>query len=947
MQIHELPTSVLAVLLASIAIACGGTPSTVSQGTGGVAGVGGACGALAFDDNDPLQCSNSTEDSISSLAAGYDHLCIVTNTGGLRCAGSNTSGQLGYPRGDDVNISFPAHDVLTDVQAVATGTWNTCVLTKAGGVRCWGKNDAGQLGDGTTTDRPIIPTADTLTGVRSLAMGQSHTCALMTSGGVRCWGGATQLTPPAVDALVEAQSIAAGHAHTCALSTSGGVRCWGNNDYGQLGDGTHTAQLSPPGTDVITDVRSISVGDDHTCALTSAGGVRCWGNNDYGQLGDGTTSTRLTPPETDILVGVQHIVAGSKHTCALTTSGGVRCWGRVGPKTQTQLVPPGNDLMTGVRAIAASASHTCAAMTTGGVRCWGDNFLSGAAMRTRPMSRDILTGAQSIAVDGNYSCALMQTGGGRCWGDNQYGQLGDGMTTSRAIPPDNDVFTGAHTLALGGGQTCLVTTGGGLRCWGVTGVNTRTAEFSYTASPPADDELTGVAAIALGFDNRCALMTDSGVRCWGFNCGRGQLGDGTTLAHSSALDSGEVITGVQAIATSGEHVCALTATGGVRCWGNDAFGQLGDGTFAVSDAVGHFRLAPPDSDVLSGVQAIGVGNAHTCALTTAGGVRCWGDNSSGQLGDGTAQMRPQPPDRDVLTGVRSISVGDLHTCALTTTGGVRCWGSNISGQLGDGTTTDRVAPPDCDVLKDVAAIAAGSHHTCALLNTGGVRCWGAADHGQLGDGQRYDDGTPRRVKGSCKSELDQQDGIISPPGTAQSDCDRICSSFVCSEGGDCEYGCNTTMKGNFLGHGEACEQLGRDYMTCLSTLSCDQLSGPDNPCNWTTSGNLDACGVVMDQGAPASEASTRVTCEMFIGDSSKLTNPSEAVGETVCRNSASNCADGHTYSYDCTYMASGVTSCTCSTDDVVGNSFHFAGFACLGDIFINRACGHSVDWPPI
>lgn len=694
--------------------------------------------------------------NIVQVSGGSSHTCALTTTGGVKCWGWNESGQIGdgttrTERPTPVDVT----GLGSEVAAIAAGGYFSCALTTTGGVKCWGMNVHGELGDGTTTNRsaPVDVTGLT-SGVVAIAAGGYHACALTTVGGVKCWGWndtgqlgddteSTRNTPVDVVGLVNGvTAIAAGGYHTCALTSAGGVKCWGGNTSGTLGNGGTTNQRTP--VDVVglgSGIAAIATGSYQTCALTTSGGVKCWGANSSGTLGDGTTTSRLTPVDVVGLgSGVAAIDTGAMHTCALTTAGGVKCWGmnhrgQVGDGTSANKNTPVDvtGLGSGVAAIGIGGSHSCAVTGTGEVKCWGDNANGQLGDNTggaKLMPVDVVGlngGAVTIEASGanGYTCVLTTGGVVKCWGAGS-------LTPTDKVGLSNDLAA----VAAGDAHTCILGNGGFVKCWGKNDhgqLGDGTTDY-YKSNPVDVTGLSsGVVAIAAGdgsytYDSSnpgahtCALTAAGGVKCWGNN-GSGQLGDGSTTDKNTPVDVTGLSSGVTAIAVGGNHSCALTAAGGVKCWGNNWEGQLGDGTRSS-------RNTPVDVTGLgSGVKAIAAGTWHTCALTTGGGVQCWGDGNGGSTPKDVAGLS---------NGVAAIDAGDSFTCAVTTEGGAKCWGANYFAQLGNGTKDSSSTPTDVVGLSSgVAAIAAGVYHACALTTTGGAKCWGTAGAGQLGDGTAW------------------------------------------------------------------------------------------------------------------------------------------------------------------------------------------------------------------
>lgn len=339
----------------------------------------------------------------------------------------------------------------------------------------------------------------------------------------------------------------------------------------------------------------------------------------------------------------------------------------------------------------------------------------------------------------------------------------------------------AQVVAAGYDHTCAVLTGGTVKCWGsndsgqlgLGDLNARGYNLSLTGDElPRVSLGTGVivSRLALGVERTCALASDGRPKCWGGNP-VGELGYQDTRSRGgSDADMGSALPyvsfgpdfSVAKIAAGDHHSCVISSSGGLKCWGLNAFAQLGlphrNPRGAQVNSMGN-RLALVNLGVSSAVD-VSASSHHTCAVLDDGGVRCWGCSLFGQLGQGFVETCPsghlgaENSLRVALGGTRravGVTTGAEHTCVLLEDGGVLCWGLNTSGQLGLGDREDRADEPDevGDALTTVdlgtgrtaVEVRAGENFTCARLDDGSVKCWGDNRYGQLGQG----DGRPRGV----------------------------------------------------------------------------------------------------------------------------------------------------------------------------------------------------------
>jgi len=354
----------------------------------------------------------------------------------------------------------------------------------------------------------------------------------------------------------------------------------------------------------------------------------------------------------------------------------------------------------------------------------------------------------AISTGSLFACALLAGGSVSCWGYNASGQLGNGTTSNSASPTAVVTLGGnATAITLGNQHACaLFSSTGTVACWGNDAMG-QLGDGMVASSevPKVVAGIAGATAIAAGEFHTCAVVAGGAVSCWGSDQ-YGQLGNGAATASSPPVMV-KGVSNVTALAAGGRTTCAI-ANGALKCWGNNLSGQVGSGALTDGGV-----LAPVDVIDVAGATAVSVGADHVCAVLPGGAVKCWGYNAFGEVGNGTTATTATPQPVDSLTaGAQEVAAGYFHTCAVVAQGSIKCWGYNDRGELGDGVTTQYTFPQPVVGLTGASAIAAGDDDTCALVG-GSVWCWGDNRVGQVGDGllgnsATLDGGvlTPVRVK---------------------------------------------------------------------------------------------------------------------------------------------------------------------------------------------------------
>ncbi|HET6837704.1 MAG TPA: Ig-like domain-containing protein [Gemmatimonadales bacterium] len=644
--------------------------------------------AMALDVGDSVTVTTRTL-LLEHVYAGGSVSCGLEATGEAWCWGN--VGPDGYGNGslDTTRQNVPARAAVGHTfGSLALSRTSVCGIAITGPVLCWGKNDNGQLGDGTTTAQGAPIPISQLSGIVQLAAGESHFCARSSAGSVSCWGDnawfqagqpirgpVSQPQPVALSG--PASDITADFSHSCAL-VAGQSYCWGSDNARQLGNDTIYDRLVPAlaatGDGVSRTWSEVEASNHHTCGRDATGAVFCWGLLE-GQ-GD-HNSLQWVPTRRFPTITATDIAGGWLLQCAVSDQQAAFCDGET--YDRVELGASG-----AVVSVVVAGDQACVLEADGTVACELGTNARGALSRV-PLPAQMV---QLVASD-QEACALDSGGAVNCW------STWNELVPQRVFEP----LTATGVYAGSGPRICIIAQSSAVAC-------RSTFDGIETTEPTGGLTLV---SLAVGDNHTCGLTPAGAAWCWGRNT-HGQLGDGTTTDRTApvAVEGSHVFTRI----TAGKaHTCGLTTAAQIYCWGYGSLGNMGDDRRDAS-------AVPVSVDGAPSLTKLGAGAVAyprpTCGIDGSGSAWCWPasfDTSSARQINGA-------------TGLVTIT----NPCGLRTTGEMLCWGSNYSGWFGNGTYNIRTesAVQGGNGIRFAEASFGPTGTACGIGVDGATYCWGNA-----------------------------------------------------------------------------------------------------------------------------------------------------------------------------------------------------------------------------
>jgi len=746
------------------AITTTGALFTWGAGTDGYLGSG-----TTISRSSPVQIGTS---SWTSVTTGFSHSVGITTDGSLFTWGKNEAGQLGD--GTTISKSSPVK--------IGTNSWTmagaiyitTAAIDTTGALYVWGLNSSGQIGDGTTVNKssPVKIGSSSWTYVSAP---DSHILAIRTDGALFTWGsnpggnlGDNTVVNKSSPVQIGTSSwsivkAGGGYSHSIGITNAGDLFAWGTNTFGTIGDGTTVSKSSPVQLTSVGEMgtlswSSVNSGGSHTAGITTTGSLYTWGGNASGQLGDGTTVNKLIPSK----IGNSSwsaINAGGSHTAAITTANTAYIWGlgTSGQLGDNTLVSKSSPVLIGIynealnvyniswSIVSTGLSHTVGITTANTLYVWGLNNagqLGDGTTVNKFLPIQIGSLSWSLVNAGaSHTVGVTTANTLHAWGLNSSGQLGDNTAVSKSSPvlisiAGNNANNITKVIAEGTTST-IIKNDGTAYMWGTDGLFVGLgANKSTPVIVPNSKKLTSWKTLSAGYYNSMGI-SDHDKSLWTFGQNDvGQLGDGTTInrPYIQLLNGDSWST----VSSGYSYATGINTTGALYVWGGNASGQLGDGTTINKSSP--VKIGTNSWSVISSGNGI---NQHTAGITSTGALFTWGNNATGQLGDGTTINKSSP----IQIGTRSwtsVSAGPGFSAAIDITGALYVWGTNGNGNLGDGTVVNKSSPVKIG-SSSWSKVSLGNNMMNAITISGALFTWGIGTTGQLGDNTAVSKSSPIQI----------------------------------------------------------------------------------------------------------------------------------------------------------------------------------------------------------
>jgi len=663
-----------------------------------------------------------------SIATGYNNTLVLKSDGTVWAAGNNFNGELGNggSANSDVYTKVSGFPSGTVIVAVAESYDQSYALTSTGTVYAWGYGYDGELGNGTNGESSVP----------------------------------VQVTTSGDSTLSDIIAISSGYAGAMALRNDGTVWTWGYGGDGTLGNGTNdtsdvavqvVTSSGPLGT-TTNPVVGIACGASHDLAVRSDGTVWAWGYDGDGELGDagmiyGTTNS-------NVAVEVPLSLASG----------------------------------TIITSIAGGRTYSVATASDGTVWAWGDesggylgNGIMGSGLITGPVQVLNSTGGSlsnvvSVSSQGDHTLALKNDGTVWAWGENENGQLGDGTVGANSpFPVQVSNLSGVIAISAGYSSNTALESDGSIWGWGYNGDDSDIGAggaATPTALPATVPNLTGIKAIAAAKSHYLALDSNGNVWTWD-DTTPGEISDGVTVTGSSTPVQVQGLSGITAIACGSYFNLALDSNNTVWAWGDNSYGELGNGSFTpqvdatsaneagIDPAPQTVSQTPAPVMTMSGgnlvplssittITAIACGGYNSVALDNTGKIWTWGLNVEGELGNGNYTTTNVAGPVSSTNTFTAIAAGADHVIALQSNHTVWAWGTDFWGELGNGATGNgdellSNVPVQVSGLSGITAVASGYFHSMALDSSSNVWTWGLNEDGELGNGTTTNTDTPAKI----------------------------------------------------------------------------------------------------------------------------------------------------------------------------------------------------------